>query len=125
MAHQPGALQSPRHLPGSGVLECFGPVPGESARREALSPQTWVGARGTERRKAAPGALSAGRPRGPARSPDLPYWGRISPGLQSSSVTKGKRPLVTTGPDNTEGKTNPGAAPAPQAGSLLLGTMTR
>lgn len=68
---------------------------------------TLQGARGVE---AAPGTAGAGRP--PCRWPGLPGWGWSALAGVSSAVTKGKRPLVTAGRGNTEGKANPGAAPA-------------
>ncbi|KAL0603485.1 Histone demethylase UTY [Plecturocebus cupreus] len=43
----------------------------------------------------------------------------------SSAVSKGKRPLVTTGLENTEGKTNTGGRSRAQTRSSLLGTITR
>lgn len=88
------------------IPECSGPVPGEGTGGEpgVLKRR---GARGVE---AAPGTAGAGRP--PCRWPGLPGWGWSALAGVSSAVTKGKRPLVTTGRGNTEGKANPGAAPA-------------
>lgn len=88
------------------IPECSGPVPGEGTGGEpgVLKRR---GARGVE---AAPGTAGAGRP--PCRWPGLPGWGWSALAGVSSAVTKGKRPLVTAGRGNTEGKANPGAAPA-------------
>lgn len=74
-------------------------VPGESVRRGALGPRSGE-PRGLQ---AAPGTLCAGRRALPGPLTSLAGAGAALAGA-SSSVTKGKRALVTTGPGNTEGK---------------------